>query len=325
MWCVMAGLGKKSERSVEFNHVDGFTSVKDLVSFLSSYCIGVEDIDGLNFGLSKGVEVTVKSVSKYNELMQKLMDVEEVEIIRSSEVYTVVTLHNVPFEFDLKILYAKMGEYGRVLDHVKCVHADFPSIYNGVYKFKMDLKSFPPSNFSFGRRNVMVNFPGQSRKCLKCGEGGHMIRDCKSDPKCRNCGEIGHRARDCSSEVVCSVCGVTGHKYEDCPKASSLAEMPVSLGGNWAKIAARKPKRGTYKKPGGTGSRRNQGRNTESNNNDDIGQPGPSGISGSGNTRNKPDNPPLQVSEPPNIEPNKNDSQLSSPPRLRSATQVSNV
>ena len=306
MWCVMAGPGKKSERSVEFNHVDGFTSVKNLVSFLSSYCISVEDIDGLNFGRSKGVEVTVKSVSKYNELMRKFMDVEEVEIIRSSEVYTVVTLHNVPFEFDLKIVYPKMGEYGRVLDHVKFVHEDFPSIYNGVYKFKMDLKSFPPSNFSFSRRNVMVNFPGQARKGLKCGEGGHMIRDCTSDPKCRNCGEIGHRARGCSSEIVCSVCSETGHKYEDCPKASSLAEMPVSQGGNWAKIAARKLKRGPNKKTGGMGSRRKQDGNTGSDKSDDISQPGScGGAKGSCNTGSKPADPPLQVSEPPNIEPNK--------------------
>ena len=104
-----------------------------------------------------------------------------------------------------------------------------------------------------------------------------------------------------------------------------MAEMPVSLGGNWAKIAARKPKRGPNKKPGATSSRKKQSDNTGSNKSDDIGHPGSSGTSGNGNMGSKPADPPLQVSDPPDLEPNKNDSQLSSPPRLRSATQVSNV
>lgn len=31
----------------------------------------------------------------------------------SSEVYTAVTLHTVPFKFDPKMLNAQMGEYGK--------------------------------------------------------------------------------------------------------------------------------------------------------------------------------------------------------------------
>ena len=65
--------GRKSERSVEFKHEDGFESVNDLVSVLELCGVVVEDIDGPNFTLSKGVEVTVKSVKKYKELMQKLI------------------------------------------------------------------------------------------------------------------------------------------------------------------------------------------------------------------------------------------------------------
>ena len=240
----MAVTGGKTARTVEFTHVDKFESIKDLVSFLSTCDVSIEDVDGINFSMSKGVEVTVKSVKKYNEFMQKLLDLEEVDIIRSSEIYTVVTLHNVPFELELRALFAKMREYGTILDHVKCTHEEFPTIHNGIYKFKMELKSFPPSNFVFGHRNVMVNFPGQSRECLKCGQTGHMIKNCTSDPKCRNCGVVGHRARDCTSDVLCSICHLSGHKYEECPKTVDIVDVPSSVGGSWAKVVARRNNRG---------------------------------------------------------------------------------
>ena len=58
-----------------------------------------------------------------------------------------VTLHNVPFELELRALFAKMKEYENILDHVKCTHEEFPTIHNSTYKFKMELKSFPPSTF----------------------------------------------------------------------------------------------------------------------------------------------------------------------------------
>lgn len=34
-------------------------------------------------------------------------------------------------------------------------------------------------------------------KCHKCGETGHMARDCENDAVCYNCGETGHLAREC--------------------------------------------------------------------------------------------------------------------------------
>ena len=114
-----------SIRSVEFTQADGFESMKDLVSFVGS-C-------GLNFALSNGLEITVKFVKKYKELMQQnLLDQVNIRVIMSSEVYTVVTLHHVPSESDLKVLYARIGEYGKDFDHFKCVHEDIPTIYNGT-------------------------------------------------------------------------------------------------------------------------------------------------------------------------------------------------
>mgnify|MGYP001793979600 CR=1 FL=1 len=119
---------------MEFTQADGFESMKDLVTFVGS-C-------GLNFALGNDLEITVKFVKKYKELMQQNF-LDQVNIIMSSEVYTVVTLHHVPSESDLKVLYARIGEYGKVFDHFKCVHEDIPTIYNGRYRFKINFKSFP--------------------------------------------------------------------------------------------------------------------------------------------------------------------------------------
>ena len=78
---------------MEFTHEDVFESVKDLVSFRELSGLEVEYIDGHSFVISQGVEVTVKSVKKYNELMQTLLDDDHVSIISSSEFYTFLTLH----------------------------------------------------------------------------------------------------------------------------------------------------------------------------------------------------------------------------------------
>ena len=78
---------------MEFTHEDVFESVKDLVSFWESSGLEVEHIDEHSFVLSQGVEITLNSVKKYNELMQTLLDDDQVSIIRIWEVYTFVTLH----------------------------------------------------------------------------------------------------------------------------------------------------------------------------------------------------------------------------------------
>nr|ACN27139.1 unknown [Zea mays] len=82
--------------------------------------------------------------------------------------------------------------------------------------------------------------------CFKCGEPGHMARDCSSGGGgyggggggggggCYNCGQAGHMARDCPSgggggggrfggggggggDRSCYNCGEAGHIARDCP------------------------------------------------------------------------------------------------------------
>jgi len=82
---------------------------------------------------------------------------------------------------------------------------------------------------------------GGSRACFKCGEEGHMSRECtsagQSTPKtgnraCFKCGEEGHMSRECpkagesgagrgtgGGSRACFKCGEEGHMSRECPKA----------------------------------------------------------------------------------------------------------
>ncbi|XP_052256501.1 uncharacterized protein LOC127861849 isoform X4 [Dreissena polymorpha] len=123
---------------------------------------------------------------------------------------------------------------------------------------------------------------GGSRDCFKCGEGGHMARDCTNPPKagaggggreCYKCGEGGHMARDCTNPPKagaggggreCYKCGEGGHMARDCtnpPKAGggggrgggSRDCYKCGEGGHMARDCTNPPKEGAGPRRGGGG------------------------------------------------------------------------
>ncbi|CAI7756882.1 unnamed protein product [Closterium sp. NIES-53] len=52
-----------------------------------------------------------------------------------------------------------------------------------------------------------------TRTCHRCGQLGHIRRDCKN---CDGCGKPGHRRRECPDAARCEICKKRGHEAKDC-------------------------------------------------------------------------------------------------------------
>ncbi|KAJ8018214.1 hypothetical protein HOLleu_43920 [Holothuria leucospilota] len=139
---------------------------------------------------------------------------------------TIVTVLHVPHELEDSVVRYVLGRYGKVICGRYLTFKKYPTVYNGIRQYQMDLKRDIPSSLRLGERSCWVRFEEQPRTCLRCGDESHEVRDCKNI-KCLKCHTLGHVAKDCTSEVVCNICEGSGHTYRDCPVSFAHKIQPI--------------------------------------------------------------------------------------------------
>ena len=115
-----------------------------------------------------------------------------------------------------------LGRYGQLQTPLR-KNLDERGVWTGAWLARIRLKregnsvAHLPGSAFLGRDRILAFYPGQPRRCFKCGSPTHMSSDC-TVVRCGRCHEFGHLSESCG-KICCNLCGEMGHPFSRCPKA----------------------------------------------------------------------------------------------------------
>ena len=127
---------------------------------------------------------------------------------------SLVKIYNAPSELPDSVIIGRLSAYGTVLSFRRDLAAD--NIFNGIRTARMKIQKPIPSTVRIVGEFIRLWYPGQPKSCRRCGDLGHLIKDCTS-VRCFNCEKAGHRAEDCEEPDTCSICRSYDHRENRCP------------------------------------------------------------------------------------------------------------
>ena len=152
--------------------------------------VNIGDIAGVqNIGKNK-IVVKFTSTSTFMDVMEKFEDrviainnVDSVKVINLSSTITFVSVRNAPFEMDDDVIINILSRYGKVesLRNNRYSVGPFKGLLTGMRTARMKLKDNIPSSISVSGHNLTIIYNGQRRTCYKCGQEGHLVKDCSED------------------------------------------------------------------------------------------------------------------------------------------------